>query len=56
MESEHLWFNYEFEDNQVKIDLSDMILEHLVEEAVMVLNSKIMGSERQELTVAEFFN
>ena len=40
VESEHLWLNYEFEDNQVKIDLSDMILEHLVEEAVILLNGR----------------
>jgi hypothetical protein len=41
VEGEHLWLNYEFEESQVKIDLSDMILEHLVEETVQFLSSKI---------------
>lgn len=40
VENEHQWLNYEFEEAQVKIDLSDMILEHLVEEAVVFLNQK----------------
>ena len=34
VESEHQWLNYEFEESQAKIDLSDMILENLVEEVV----------------------
>ena len=34
VESEHQWLNYEFEEAQIKIDLSDMILELLVEETV----------------------
>lgn len=38
VETEHQWLNYEFEESQVKIDLSDMILEHLVEETVAFLN------------------
>lgn len=40
VESEHQWLNYEFEEAQVKIDLSDMILEHLVEEVAVFLNKK----------------
>jgi hypothetical protein len=39
-EQEHQWLNYEFEESQVKIDLSDMILEHLVEELVVFLNGR----------------
>jgi hypothetical protein len=34
VETEHQWLNYEFEEAQIKIDLSDMILELLVEETV----------------------
>lgn len=34
VETEHQWLNYEFEESQIKIDLSDMILEQLVEEVV----------------------
>ena len=40
VETEHQWLNYEFEESQVKIDLSDMILENLVAEVVSFLNSK----------------
>lgn len=40
VETEHQWLNYEFEESQVKIDVSDMILEHLVDEIVQYLNSK----------------
>lgn len=40
VETEHQWLNYEFEESQVKIDLSDMILENLVNEVVQYLNYK----------------
>lgn len=40
VETEHQWLNYEFEEAQVKIDMSDMILEHLVEEIVLFMNRK----------------
>lgn len=40
VENEHQWLNYEFEEAQVKVDLSDMILEHLVEEITLFLNFK----------------
>jgi hypothetical protein len=40
VETEHQWLNYEFEESQVKIDLSDMILEHLVDEVVQCLNNQ----------------
>lgn len=39
IESESQWLNYEFEESQVKIDLGDMILEHIVIETVELLNS-----------------
>ena len=48
VENEHQWLNYEFEEAQVKIDLSDMILEHLVEEAAVFLNKKF-GIEISEI-------
>ena len=35
---EPCWVNYEFEETQVKLDLSDMTLEELVEETVNILN------------------
>ena len=38
--------NYEYEEAQVKIDLSDMILEHLVDELVGLLNHKGTGGQR----------
>jgi hypothetical protein len=38
MAQEHSWVNYEFEETQVKLDLSDMTLEELVEETVKILN------------------
>jgi hypothetical protein len=38
VETEHQWLNYEFEEAQVKIDMSDMILEHMVEEIVLFMN------------------
>lgn len=37
IENEHKWLNYEFEDAQVKVDLGDMILEHLVAEVTQIL-------------------
>ena len=40
VEQEHHWLNYEYEEAQVKIDLSDMILEHLVDELATFLNEK----------------
>jgi hypothetical protein len=38
VEQEHHWLNFEYEEAQVKIDLSDMILEHLVDELVEIMN------------------
>ena len=43
VEQEHHWLNYEYEEAQVKIDLSDMILEHLVDELATFLNEKSGG-------------
>ena len=36
-EQERCWINYEFEETQIKLDLSDMTLEDLVEETVNIL-------------------
>lgn len=36
---EPIWVNYEFEETQVKLDLADMTLEHLVEEVIRLLQS-----------------
>ena len=38
IEHENKWLSYDFEDAQVRIDLGDMILEHLVEESVNLLD------------------
>jgi len=38
IENEYKWLNYDFEEAQVKVDLGDMILEHLVSECTQVLN------------------
>jgi hypothetical protein len=43
VEQEHHWLNYEFEEAQVKVDLSDMILEQLVGEIIGIL-----GEEQQQ--------
>ena len=48
VEQEHHWLNYEYEEAQVKIDLSDMILEHLVDELAVFLNERnSAGAEAQ---------
>jgi len=36
MEGDYKWINYDFEESQVKMDISEMILEHLVSETVQV--------------------
>lgn len=40
IEDEHLWLNYEFEETQIRIDLSDVILETLVQETIDFLKTK----------------
>lgn len=37
VEHDHQWVNYEFEENQVKLDIADMVLEHLVAEVITIL-------------------
>ena len=39
--------NYEYEESQCKVDLSDMILEHLVDELVHLLNNKMDCTQDQ---------
>jgi hypothetical protein len=36
IENEYQWLNYDFEEAQVRIDLGDMILEHLVTESISI--------------------
>lgn len=38
VESEPQWLKWDFEEAQTKVDLSDMVLEHLVAETIGVLN------------------
>lgn len=55
MEQEHHWLNYEYEEAQVKIDLSDMILEHLVDELVGFLNDKTTMADDQPTSNVEIY-
>ena len=50
VEQEHHWLNYEYEEAQVKIDLSDMILEHLVDELVGLLNKPAGEQEKSRVS------
>lgn len=43
VEQEHHWLNFDYEEAQVKIDLSDMILEHLVDELVEIMAGESEG-------------
>ena len=45
IETEPRWLNYEFEQAQVKMDLSDNILEILVTECIEQLNQLEQGQE-----------
>ena len=36
---ENKWLNYFFEESQVKIDITDMILEDLIHEICIIVNS-----------------
>ena len=38
VDSEPTWLKWDFEEAQSKIDISDMVLEHLVTETIGVLN------------------
>ena len=38
MENEEMWLNYDFEESQIKIDLGDIILEHLITESIKIMN------------------
>jgi len=34
IDGEDVWVNYDIEDAKVKIDLADLLLEHLIEEVI----------------------
>ena len=38
MDHDDRWVDYEFEENQTKLDLADIVLEHLVMEVLDVVN------------------
>ena len=38
VDNETQWLNYEYEETQVKIDVSDMVLEHLIGEAIDLMD------------------
>ena len=40
LEDEHYWLNYEFEETQIRLDLSEMVFNQLLEETVQFLNDK----------------
>jgi hypothetical protein len=48
-ENEQLWTDYEYEETQSKLDVADMILEFLAEEAASTLN-KIQQSRMNDTT------
>ena len=39
MDGEEEWLNYDFEEGQLKLDLSDMIFEHLMNEVITIADS-----------------
>ena len=39
VETDYKWVNYDFEESQVKMDISDMILEELFSETTQLLNT-----------------
>ena len=45
-ESENKWLAYDFEEAQVKIDITDMILEDMIEEIWIVLNDVEVNDEK----------
>lgn len=47
IENEYQWLNYDFEEAQVRIDLGDMILEHLVTESIS-LSAKICENTKEQ--------
>lgn len=50
IENEYKWLNYDFEEAQVRIDLGDMILEHLVTEAIS-LSGKIEENANNQKSI-----
>ena len=38
LEKDEVWVEYEFEESQVKLDIADMVLEHLVSEMIDTLS------------------
>ena len=36
-EAESMWLDFDFEESQVRLDLADMVLETLMEEAILVI-------------------
>ena len=53
IEDEHQWLNYEFEETQIRIDLSEDILETLVQETVEFLQSKQPAPTVNESAISE---
>ena len=51
MENEYKWVNYDFEESQVKIDVSDMIMEHVITETVNIL--KALGQPWRDKSLYE---
>lgn len=49
IENEYQWLNYDFEEAQVRIDLGDMILEHLVTEAISLSDKIEENPEEQSI-------
>lgn len=49
MENEYKWTNYDFEESQVKIDVSDMIMEHVITETINIL--KVLGKPYRDSSI-----
>lgn len=56
IENEFEWLNYDFEEAQVRIDLGDMILEHLVTETISVSDKINQNIENSESIYSEKFS
>ena len=47
IEDEHFWLNYEFEETQIRVDLSEMIFDQLMQETVDFLDQKQNSSKQK---------
>ena len=53
-ETENKWLGYDFEEAQVKIDITDMILEDMIEEIWIILNEVEINNLKDEDGISIF--